>query len=190
MLYSLPLSFELQAPVKMCFIEEFYSGDSILINYNLTSQLPEGSQTIIFEFLDKKTLRPIHGTITSKIKEHKILYVHNSTVNEIKICTSLSNGKGTLGIFYTYDNFMDAKIPTKEDSMKLEDNILKAMSKLRQLKRKQKRMQRSEQKHFRYNDALDKKIIVVTIVEAVVIVLAFFVEYCILRNYLKNKEII
>lgn len=74
--------------------------------------------------------------------------------------------------------------------MKLEENILGIMGKLRQLKRKQKRMKNSEQKHFRYNDALDRKIVAVTVVEVVIIVLAFFVEYCVLRNYLRNKEII
>ena len=85
---------------------------------------------------------------------------------------------------------MDAKIPTKEDSMQLEENIMELMGKLKQLKRKQESMQRNEKKHFIYNDELDKKIVVVTIAEALVIVFSFFIEFCILKNYLRNKEII
>ena len=93
-------------------------------------------------------------------------------------------------IWYSFQDFFEAQLPSKDESGQVADVILKAKAQLLDYKLRQAELGDKETEALAFNNRLDERLIWVTLIEVLVILVVFMAELAILSRYLKYKEIV
>lgn len=105
------------------------------------------------------------------------------------MCLSVNYGKVDISIFFKFDP-MSEDIPTKGDTHEISKFLDKETLEVENLRDIVQNLFNEEHIHFVYNVDLNNKLINVTLVESLIILMSFLIEYCTLSQYLRNKDLI
>ena len=94
-----------------------------------------------------------------------------------------------MNFYYTSDKF-DETIPTKEDGSEIDRIFVNLKNQLDKFSHRQEELGVEEKVHMEFTKETDEKIYMVTMIEIVVIISAFCMEFVMLSQYLKRRELI
>ena len=94
-----------------------------------------------------------------------------------------------MNFFYSSDSF-DHTIPSKDEGAEIDRLFVGLKQQLEKFAQRQSDLGDEEKGHMELTEGTDEKIFMVTMIEIIVIVSAFCMEFVMLSQYLKRRELI
>lgn len=104
------------------------------------------------------------------------------------MCVGVSEGSAEVVLSFGVGSALELLLPLKEDAARVSALLSSAVTALEASRARQRDLESEELSHFAYNEALDRRLRLVTLGEVSVLFLAFAAELCLLTLYLRAKE--
>ena len=111
-------------------------------------------------------------------------------VDDLRLCISATSGSAHVTLWYSFNNFYEESIPSKDHSARVTNTISEATHSLGEYRRRGQVLEQEERVSWKSIDVMEDNLIWIVMGESTLIMIVFLAELFVIQRYVKSKEII